>query len=109
MGDGQGLGYCSNCQLAVDTGTSLLAVPSRHISRLTDRLRISRDCSAMHKLPILAFRIREGFSLTLSPKEYVDKASGAGCLLSLMSLDIPPPRGPVFILGDPLLRKYLTV
>lgn len=108
--DSEPLGYCgrTGCQLAVDTGTSLLAGPSRHISRLSDRLRL-RGCADLDKLPVLGFQMKNGFALTLTASDYVDTTSGTTCMLSLMALDVPPPRGPVFILGDPLLRKYLTV
>ncbi|CAJ1425492.1 unnamed protein product, partial [Effrenium voratum] len=32
-----------------------------------------------------------------------------GCRFSLMPLDVPPPRGPLFIFGDPFLRRFVTI
>lgn len=32
-----------------------------------------------------------------------------GCSIGLMELDVPPPKGPVFVLGDPFLRRFVTV
>eukprot|EP00439_Symbiodinium_sp_Y106_P086875 s275_g36.t1 len=32
-----------------------------------------------------------------------------GCSFSLMPLDVPPPRGPLFIFGDPFLRRFVTI
>jgi hypothetical protein len=50
----------------------------------------------------------QGHVLNLRPEDYVDKSED-GCSVALMTLDIPPPKGPLFIFGDPFLRKFYTV
>lgn len=97
---------CSDCQVAVDTGTSMLAGPSHVIDALTARLKVRHDCSNYDDLPDLGF-IVSGHVMNLKPAEYVDN-SGGYCSLSLMSLDVPPPNGPLFIFGDPFLRKFYS-
>mmetsp|Transcript_31054 Transcript_31054/g.92236 ORF Transcript_31054/g.92236 Transcript_31054/m.92236 type:complete len:434 (-) Transcript_31054:137-1438(-) len=104
------LGLCSgesHCQVAVDTGTSLLAAPSDVVATLVDTLSVNSDCSNIQSLPDLTFNVN-GHMLSLAAEDYVAQ-SGNTCTLGLMSLDIPPPRGPLFIFGDPFLRKYYTV
>jgi len=98
---------CSDCQVAVDSGTSLLAGPSSVIEDLKDKLQVEEDCSNFDQLPVLGFVIGDKV-LNLAPEDYIDK-SDDHCELSLMSLDVPPPRGPLFVLGDPFLRKFLTI
>lgn len=95
------------CQVAVDTGTSLLAGPSEVVHMLIAGLQVAEDCSNFHTLPDLKFVV-EGHVLSLSAEDYVTQSAN-GCTLGLMSLDIPPPKGPLFIFGDPFLRKYYTV
>eukprot|EP00930_Biecheleria_cincta_P098373 TRINITY_DN90027_c0_g1_i1.p1 TRINITY_DN90027_c0_g1~~TRINITY_DN90027_c0_g1_i1.p1 ORF type:complete len:459 (-),score=88.40 TRINITY_DN90027_c0_g1_i1:47-1303(-) len=95
------------CQVAVDTGTSLLAGPSEIVSALNDILGVKEDCANFDDLPDLGFLIG-GHTLKLSPDDYVDR-TGRTCSVALMTMDVPPPKGPLFIFGDPFLRKYYTV
>jgi len=44
----------------------------------------------------------------LDPEDYMDKGHG-NCDFSLMALDVPPPKGPLFIFGDPFLRRFVTI
>mmetsp|Transcript_78916 Transcript_78916/g.152385 ORF Transcript_78916/g.152385 Transcript_78916/m.152385 type:complete len:449 (+) Transcript_78916:62-1408(+) len=97
---------CTDCQVAVDTGTSQLAGPTHVINELSNRLNVKQDCSNFHDLPNLGFVVG-GNIMNLKPQDYVDKGSD-GCEVSLMPLDVPPPNGPLFIFGDPFLRKYYT-
>jgi len=107
---GENLGICTGdqkCQVAVDTGTSLLAGPSDVVRMLVKKLRVAEDCSNLKSLPNLGFVVG-GQVLNLTAEDYVS-VSDDSCSIGLMSLDIPPPKGPLFIFGDPFLRKYYTV
>jgi len=105
--DNQKTGLCSKCQVAVDTGTSLLAGPSDVIRGMGEKLDLKKDCSNFQNMPLLGFVVGDKV-LNLMPDDYIDKARGT-CSLSLMALDVPPPKGPLFIFGDPFLRRFLTV
>jgi hypothetical protein len=97
---------CNDCQVAVDTGTSQLAGPTEVINDLSSRLNVKSDCSNYDDLPHLGFVMGDHI-LNLKPQDYVDKGT-EGCEVALMPLDVPPPNGPLFIFGDPFLRKYYT-
>jgi len=97
---------CQDCQVAVDTGTSQLAGPTDVINDLSKRLDVKSDCSNYKSLPDLGFVVGENI-LNLKAQDYVDKGPD-GCEVSLMALDVPPPNGPLFIFGDPFLRKFYT-
>jgi len=101
-------GLCNGaCQVAVDTGTSMLAGPSDLVDKLSSMVNAKDDCSNFNELPNLGFQIGDTV-LNLRPDDYMDKSS-AGCSFSLMALDVPPPKGPVFIFGDPFLRRFVTI
>jgi hypothetical protein len=95
------------CQVAVDTGTSMLAGPSELVDKLSQMVSAKEDCSNWNSLPKLGFQIGDKV-LNLKPDDYMD-SSAADCSFSLMALDVPPPKGPLFIFGDPFLRRFVTI
>jgi len=107
--DGSKTGLCGakGCQVAVDTGTSMLAGPTNLVDGLSNKLGAKDDCSNFASLPNIGFKIGDKI-LNLSPDDYMDKSTG-DCSFSLMSLDVPPPKGPLFIFGDPFLRRFATI
>jgi len=101
-----------------DTGTSLLAVPKTVFTSLLTKFpagvvkplamgEYTVDCSKVSAMPTISFNIG-GKEFALQGSEYVLSISGQ-CLLGFLGLDVPPPRGPLWILGDVFLRKYYTV
>lgn len=94
---------CQDCRVAVDTGTSQLAAPSYIVDELRARLNVQENCRN-GKLPKLGFVV-SGRVLNLFPSDYLEQ----DCRLSLMPLDVPPPKGPLLVFGIPFLQKYFTV
>ena len=41
--------------------------------------------------------------------EYADGGRGGLCALAFMALDVPPPRGPLWVVGDPFIRRFYSV
>ncbi|KAL8228261.1 hypothetical protein R6Q57_015845 [Mikania cordata] len=69
------------------------------------------DCARISTLPTISFIIG-GKQFELSPDEYLLKIGEGGsarCISGFIPLDIPPPRGPLWILGDIFMRRYHTV
>lgn len=98
---------CSNCHAAVDTGTSQLAGPSDVVEALTEKLGLASNCSNLGTVPSLGFVVA-GTRLELDASSYIDANEGS-CELAIMPLDVPPPKGPLFVLGVPFLQKFYTV
>jgi saccharopepsin len=105
--DNELTGICEGCRVAVDTGTSQLAGPTETISKLRSALDVKSDCSNYDQLKKLGFVVDKHI-LNLDPQDYVDKGA-SGCDVSLMNLDVPPPKGPLFVFGIPFLQKFFTV
>mmetsp|Transcript_36455 Transcript_36455/g.79777 ORF Transcript_36455/g.79777 Transcript_36455/m.79777 type:complete len:438 (+) Transcript_36455:55-1368(+) len=98
---------CKDCKVAVDTGTSQLAGPSALVSQLRSLLNVDYGCSNFDQLPKLGFVVN-GRILNMLPADYVDRTQFS-CGLSLMNLDVPPPKGPLFVFGIPFLQRYYSV
>jgi hypothetical protein len=98
---------CKKCRVAVDTGTSLLAGPGDVVHKLNSLLDVHSNCGNYDSLPTLGFVLNSKV-LHLYPADYIERDGGT-CKLSLMDLDMPPPLGPIFVFGIPLLQRYYTV
>ncbi|CAE7947684.1 ctse-b, partial [Symbiodinium sp. KB8] len=102
-------GSYTACAAALDTGTSALTAPTRLARQLAELLKVAPDCSNFDALPTLGFLLEEAdLELQLTPQDYVEREEGT-CELQLMAVDVPRPDGPLFLLGDPFLRRYYTV
>lgn len=97
----------SKCQAIVDTGTTFITGPDEVITAVRNAVELKEDCSNVKSLPDISFLLGRHV-LSLKPADYVLQTNNA-CTLALMPLDIPPPRGPLTILGEPFLRRYYTV
>eukprot|EP00163_Fabomonas_tropica_P033723 TRINITY_DN8_c0_g1_i1.p1 TRINITY_DN8_c0_g1~~TRINITY_DN8_c0_g1_i1.p1 ORF type:complete len:396 (+),score=134.91 TRINITY_DN8_c0_g1_i1:421-1608(+) len=111
----------SNVNSAIaDTGTSLLVGPSSDITAIAQQVGATMnpqagvytvDCSKVSSLPTFTVTLN-GKAFDLEGSDYILKiASGLGdvCVFGMEGMDIPPPRGPLWILGDVFIRKYYTV
>lgn len=101
---------CENCLVAVDTGTSMLAGPTAVIEAMRSALDVRADCRNFDSLPKLGFVVGKHI-MNLAPHDYTSKYTSEGedqCDLAFMILDIPPPKGPLFVFGIPFLQKYFT-
>jgi hypothetical protein len=106
---GKKLGLCGEkgCQVAFDTGTSAIAGPSRIITPLLEQLAVNHECANYDSLPLIGFHFGE-YELNLERSDYIEK-EGSRCWPKINKLDLPPPIGPIMLLGEPFLRRFVTV
>lgn len=122
---GEGVSICANgCNAVADTGTSVFAGPSSVIeeirSRFGDIATKQGSCQLLagaEDASLVSVSVG-GLDLVLAAKDIsqplvpfgvTEIVDGTPCELTLMRLDVPPPLGPLIVLGEPFLTKYAAV
>jgi len=106
----------TSCRKAiVDSGTSLIAVPTADIAKIIKLVGakplgpiapLNREFTFNCSAPAPDFDIViAGKTYTLTKDDYALK-SGGQCVLGMMGMDVPAPAGPLYILGDVFMRKF---
>ncbi|KAL5357736.1 aspartic peptidase domain-containing protein [Aspergillus floccosus] len=104
-----------NTGVILDTGTSLIALPSNLAEMINAQIgakkgftgQYSVDCEKRSSLPDITFAL-SGHNFTIGPYDYTLEVQGS-CISAFMGMDFPEPVGPLAILGDAFLRKWYSV
>ncbi|KAF8592350.1 aspartic peptidase A1 [Ramaria rubella] len=104
-----------NTGAAIDTGTSLIALPTDVAEMINAQIGATKSwngqytvpCETVPQLPDLAFSFN-GKYYPLKGSDYILNVQGT-CLSSFQGIDIDLPWGKLWIIGDVFLRRYFTV
>lgn len=101
----------------LDTGTSLIAMPTAFAELLNLRIGAiqrpsdglySLPCNKRATLPNLTFTL-SGHDFSISAYDYVLGLQDGSCVSTFQGLDTSEIVGPLFVLGDAFLRRWYSV
>jgi saccharopepsin len=104
-----------NTGAAIDTGTSLIVLPTDMAEMLNTQIGATKswngqyqvDCAKVPSLPELTFYFG-GRPYPLRGSDYVLNVQGT-CISAFTGMDLNLPGGSLWIIGDAFLRRYYTV
>ncbi|PIO75866.1 eukaryotic aspartyl protease [Teladorsagia circumcincta] len=100
----------------VDTGTSFIGGPSDAIQMIQNTIEALLnvddqqlvDCGIIPRLPPITFTIG-GQNFILLGSDYIVEYAPNMCQFGFIPIDLPPPTGPMWILGDVFIRRFYSV
>lgn len=101
----------------LDTGTTLLAIPTNFAELLNLRIGATQNssdglyylpCTDRDALPNLTFTL-SGHDFGISAYDYVLELQNGRCISTFQGLDTGEMVGPLFVLGDAFLRRWYSV
>ena len=76
---------------------------------ISEQANVRSDCSGFEELPLVGVEI-DGYILNLRPQDYVFRsADGGSCRSAFYPMNIPPPKGPIVMLGVPFLTAFYSI
>uniref|UniRef100_A0A3Q3X973 renin n=1 Tax=Mola mola TaxID=94237 RepID=A0A3Q3X973_MOLML len=115
---GMDMMFCAEgCTTVIDTGSSYITGPASSVSLLMKTIGAQLDengykvsCDAVKTLPSVTFHLG-GQEYSLTQEDYIlwqSQIEGDLCTVTFRGLDVPPPAGPIWILGANFIARYYT-
>ncbi|XP_060737419.1 renin [Tachysurus vachellii] len=112
--------FCTEgCNTMIDTGSSYITGPASSVSLLMKTIGAVElaeggytvNCDLVMSLPSVTFHLGDQ-EYPLTQEDYILWQSQFGvniCTVTFRELDLPPPAGPVWILGTKFIARYYTM
>ena len=104
-----------DCKAVFDSGTATQSAPSSDLHKLNEAVRYSQGRCPDITYTLEVSSSKDGSSthlknFTLDPEfAFAGSCSSGYGDLQFMSMDVPPPKGPLWIMGDVWHKKFYTI